>query len=127
MIIAIDFDGVLVSDKFPEIGKPDWEMVSVVWRLGFTGHELILWTSRVEDRLEEAKQWCAEHDLKFVAVNANAPSNLAKYGTDPRKVYADVYIDDRACGYSKDAAIRFLNSLFIEESYNDKQEYNSKR
>lgn len=119
MIIAVDFDGVLVSDKFPEIGEPDWEMVSAVWRLGFTKHELVLYTCRVGKRLDEAVQWCNKHNLKFACVNANTTSNLAKYGTDPRKVYADVYIDDRACGYTRSKALKFLNDLFMEETDNE--------
>lgn len=113
MIIAIDFDGVLVNDAFPNIGKPDWEMVSAVWRLGFTDCELILWTSRINERLEEAVQWCRDHDLKFTCVNTNTPNNLAEYGTDPRKAFADVYIDDRAYGYNRENAIKFLNELFL--------------
>lgn len=115
MIIAIDFDGVLVKDNFPEIGEPDWDMVSAVWRLGFTDHELVLWTSRVNERLAEAVKWCEEHDLKFDCVNENAPSNLAEYGTDPRKAFADVYIDDRALGYDRKKTLNFLNRLFKEE------------
>ena len=120
MIIAIDFDGVLVNDRFPEIGEPDWEMVSAVWRLGFTKHELILWTSRVNERLEEAVQWCKGYNLKFTCVNSNTPSNLAEYGTDPRKAFADIYIDDRAFGYDRKKAIKFLNDLFIKETENER-------
>lgn len=119
MIIAIDFDGVLVNDKFPEIGEPDWDMVSAVWRLSHTEHELVLWTCRVDDRLEEAKQWCIDHDLKFTSINSNTPTNLNEYSTDPRKVYADIYIDDRACGYSRTRAINFLNKLFKGDLQND--------
>ena len=115
MIIAIDFDGVLVEDAFPDIGNPDWDMVSAVWKLGFTDHELILWTSRVDDKLNEAIQWCHDHDLKFASINANTPSNLAQYGTDPRKCYADVYVDDRAFGYNRTRALIYLNQLFTDK------------
>lgn len=115
MIIAIDFDGVLVSDAFPNIGRTDWDIVNLVWRLGFTQHELILWTSRVGERLEEAIKWCEDHCLKFTCVNANTPRNLAEYGTDPRKAFADVYIDDRACGYSRTKTLKFLNDLLNTE------------
>lgn len=121
MIIAIDFDGVLVNDQFPEIGEPDWDMISAVWRLGFTDHELVLWTSRVDDKLEEAIQWCEKHDLKFVGVNTNAPSNISQYGTDPRKMFANVYIDDRACGYTRTKALKFLNDLFLMEELNNER------
>lgn len=115
VIIAVDFDGVLVEDKFPEIGKPNWEILIPLWRLKYSEHEFILWTSRVDDRLAEAIEWCNTHDLKFVAVNAGSDNNLKQYGTDPRKIYADVYIDDRAVGFSKKATVGFLNQLIKKE------------
>jgi hypothetical protein len=121
VIIAIDFDGTLVEDRFPEIGEPIWPVVDAVWRLGFTDHELILWTSRVDKRLEEAVQWCKEHDLKFTSINAGTPGNISQYGTDPRKVFADVYIDDRAVGYTKAKAVNFLNKLFTEDKAHGKR------
>jgi hypothetical protein len=115
MIIAIDFDGVLVEDKYPEIGNPNWDMISAVWRLNFTKHELVLWTCRIGERLDEVVKWCKDHNLNFTCINSNTPNNLAEYGTDPRKVYADVYIDDRAFGYNRSKALKFLNELFLEE------------
>ena len=96
MIIAVDFDGILCEDAFPEIGKPNYSTISTVRQLIDAGHEVILWTSRVGDRLKEAVKWCSDYGLYFCAINENAPNNLARYGTDPRKVYADVYIDDRS-------------------------------
>ena len=96
IIAAVDFDGILCQDKFPEIGKPNYDMVSFVRRLQASGIETILWTSRVGDRLAEAIAWCEDRGLHFTSVNDNTPSNKEQYGTDPRKVYADVYIDDRS-------------------------------
>lgn len=121
MIIAIDFDGVLVEDKFPAIGKPNWDIIYPVWRLKHSEHELILWTSRIDERLQEAVDWCKEHDLEFVAVNANSPNNLAQYGTDTRKIFADVYIDDRAIGYDANEVAYFLQDLCeeMEETNNE--------
>lgn len=119
MIIAVDFDGVLVEDQFPNIGKTDWEMVTSLWRLEGLGHEIVLWTCRVNDKLEEAKQWCKDHGLKFTCVNSNTPTNLNEYGTDPRKVFAHVYIDDRAIGYTRAKALKFLNKLYLEEMNKD--------
>lgn len=95
MIVAVDFDGILCEDRFPCIGKPNYEMVSFVRQLIDAGHEVVLWTCRVEDRLEEALAWCEDRGLHFCAVNENAPSNLEQYGTNSRKVYADVYLEDR--------------------------------
>lgn len=96
IIVAVDFDGILCQDKFPEIGKPNYEMVSFVRRLQDSEVETILWTSRVNDRLAEAVAWCEDRGLHFTSVNDNTPSNKEQYGTDPRKVYADVYMDDRS-------------------------------
>lgn len=101
MIIAVDFDGVIVEDKFPEIGEPDRELVALLQFAKDAGHKLILWTSRVDDRLEEAVRTCTELGLEFDAINDGEPENLALYGTNPRKVFADIYIDDRALGFSK--------------------------
>lgn len=96
IIVAVDFDGVLCQDKFPEIGRPNYFMVSFVRRLQDSEIETILWTSRVNDRLAEAVAWCEDRGLHFTSVNDNTPNNKEQYGTNPRKVYADVYMDDRS-------------------------------
>ena len=98
MIIAVDFDGVLCEDKFPDIGSPNYDMISITRQLMDMGHEVVLWTSRVENELAKAVEWCADRGFHFCAVNDNAPSNKKQYAdvytTPPRKIYADVYIDD---------------------------------
>ena len=101
MIIAVDFDGILCEDTFPEIGKPKYPMISAVRQLIDAGHDVILWTSRVDDKLQEAVEWCKDYGLCFCAINDNAPNNVAEYGTNPRKVYADIYIDDRSLLFLK--------------------------
>lgn len=104
MIIAIDFDGVLAENIFPEIGAPIYQNISLVRQLIDLGHEVILWTSRAGAELENAVKWCNDRGLHFCAVNDNAPSNVAKYrqkypdGT--RKVYADIYVDDHSLSYA---------------------------
>lgn len=99
MIVAVDFDGVLCRDEFPGIGAPNYSMISLVREIIDAGHEVVLWTSRADDRLVEAVRWCEDRGLHFCAVNENAPSNRARYeGEYPngtRKVYADVYLDDK--------------------------------
>lgn len=105
MIIAIDFDGVLCEDRFPEIGAPDYEVVSLVRQLIDSGAEVVLWTSRVGERLTEAVEWCADRGLRFCAVNENAPSNRERYAAEypepSPKVYADVYVEDHDLLYRR--------------------------
>lgn len=96
IIVAVDFDGILCQDKFPEIGEPNYDMISFVRRLQDSGIETILWTSRVDDRLAEAIVWCEGRGLHFTSINDNTPNNKEQYGTNPRKVYADIYMDDRS-------------------------------
>ena len=94
MVIAVDFDGILCENKFPKIGKPNYEIVSLVRELIDKGHEVVLWTSRVDELLTEAVDWCGDRGLHFCNVNGPAPSNIKQYGTNPRKIFADIYIDD---------------------------------
>lgn len=103
MIIAVDFDGILCENQFPEIGPPIYPVISAIRELIDKGHEVVLWTSRNGKELEAAVQWCDDRGLRFCAVNEPAPSNEEKYrGVYPvptRKIYADVYIDDHNIGF----------------------------
>lgn len=97
-IIAVDFDGTLCEEKWPEIGKPNWPLIMALrgWRAA--GHKLILWTCRCDELLDAAVKWCKTMGLEFDAVNDNLPENIEKYGNNCRKVWADCYIDDKnAC------------------------------
>lgn len=100
MIVAVDFDGVLCRDEFPRIGAPNYGVISLVREVIDAGHEVVLWTSRADGRLAEAVEWCADRGLHFCAVNENAPSNRARYEKEhpngTRKVYADLYLDDKS-------------------------------
>lgn len=115
MIIAVDFDGVLCSNEFPAIGKPNYNMIRVIKDVIAAGHEVVLWTSRVETELENAVKWCEEHGLHFCAINDAAPSNKAKYAgvykTTPRKIYADVYVDDHGVDYTEKKAVTLLELI----------------
>ena len=105
MIIAVDFDGILCENEFPAIGRPRYENIMLVRELIDAGHEVILWTSRADNELNEAVTWCNDYGLRFAAVNENAPSNIEaykdKYPNGTRKVYADVYIDDHNLEYDR--------------------------
>ena len=93
-IMAVDFDGTLVRDKFPEIGTEREKFCRVIRILQKMGVKSILWTSRTGSALDEAIEWCEDHDLHFDAINKNLPEVIELTGTDTRKVYANVYFDD---------------------------------
>ena len=96
-IIAVDFDGTLCTNRYPKIGEANIRLISILKILQKNGCQLILWTCRCGSLLEDAVKWCSKFQLYFDAVNENVKENLKEYGTDSRKVYADVYIDDKSC------------------------------
>lgn len=95
-IIAVDFDGTLCNDCYPEIGAPNHTLITALHLLKQKNCQLILWTCRCGEKLEEAVLWCRNLGLEFDAINANVPEIIQKYGSDSRKIYADIYLDDRS-------------------------------
>lgn len=96
-IIAVDFDGTLCIDNYPDIGTPNIPLIYLLKQLKQQGKKTILWTCRCGKELEKAKEWCKSLGLEFDAVNENLPEIIEKYGSNSRKIFADVYIDDKSC------------------------------
>ena len=59
-IIAVDFDGTLCENKWPEIGMPNEELIEYLKKRQANGEKLILWTSRNEEQTKAAVEWCKE-------------------------------------------------------------------
>lgn len=98
MNIAVDFDGTIVTHEYPHIGKPIPFAIETLLKLQQVDkHNLILWTVREGDLLEEALAYCQERGLEFYAVNANYPEETEAHG-NPRKLVVDLFIDDRNLG-----------------------------
>lgn len=95
-VIAIDFDGTIVEDKYPEIGKEKLFAFDTLKMLQKDGHRLILWTVRSGKKLDEAVAYCKKNGVEFHAVNEAYPNEpTAGYS---RKVNADIFVDDRNVG-----------------------------
>ena len=99
MIYAVDFDGTLCKNAWPEIGEANTPLIEFLKREKADGAELILWTMRESGALDEALVWCAERGLTFDAVNDNLDRLKKQFHNNPRKVYADCYIDDHNAMY----------------------------
>lgn len=118
-IIAVDFDGTLCENKYPEIGEPvigyyrGWKgdkyfscrfhFIKLLIALQEMGNKIILFTCRGGEQLEEAVSWCDNlFGLKFDAVNNDVEETLQKYAptlelrnqlSTTRKIYADEYLE----------------------------------
>ncbi len=73
MTIAIDFDGTIVEDNYPGIGKPQLFAFDTLRKLQERGHRLILWTYRTGKSLDEAIDFCKANGVVFYAVNKSFP------------------------------------------------------
>lgn len=98
-ILAVDFDGTLVENKFPEIGKVNVECVEFVLHAQKRGWKVILHTCR-EDRpergyLSEAEAAMRDVGLEFDAINENPWVGGWWTGIGTRKIFAHIYLDDR--------------------------------
>jgi hydroxymethylpyrimidine pyrophosphatase-like HAD family hydrolase len=95
--IAVDFDGTIVEDEYPKIGKPIIFAFETLKKLQENGHRLILWTYRKGRALEDAVKFCEKNGIVFYAVNKSFPEEEfdPKYS---RKINADIFIDDRNVG-----------------------------
>lgn len=95
-IYAVDFDGTLCTNEYPNIGEPNEPLIDFLIHRRIEGHKLILWTCRTDELLREARRWCLKHNLIFHTINKNLPAIIEEYGIDSRKIYYDVLIDNKA-------------------------------
>ena len=90
MIIAVDFDGTLCID-----GKPNINLIRSLIQQQKMGDQVILWTCREGKSLMEAVSFLRKYGFMPNSVNNNIPAAIKMMGHDSRKVYADVYLDDK--------------------------------
>lgn len=93
-IIAIDFDGTVVTHAYPEIGE-EIGAEEVLRELTEKGYRLILYTLRHGETLRQAVAWFRTRKIPLWAVNENPEQR--RWSRSP-KIYADLYIDDSALG-----------------------------
>ena len=94
IIYAVDFDGTLCTNKWPDIGLENMKLIEFLKSERKAGNKVILNTMREGKLLEAALTWCRRNGLEFDAMNDNLPEMQKRFGSNPRKIYADYYIDD---------------------------------
>jgi hypothetical protein len=97
MFIAVDFDGTIVKHKYPQIGEEIPFAIDTLRLIqSELKHQVILWTVREGELLDAAVEFCRIRGLEFYAVNQNHPESTMVNA--PRKLMADMFIDDRNFG-----------------------------
>lgn len=94
LIVAVDFDGTCVTHEYPRVGR-DIGAVPVLRRIVETGGQLILWTMRSGQPLQDAIQWFEHWQIPLFGIQRNPEQ---EEWTSSPKAYAKLYIDDAAIG-----------------------------
>lgn len=93
-IVAVDFDGTLVHNRYPFCENPNMELIDFI-KIHKEDFVWILWTCRSGEQLAMAKDYLkTQFDLEFDFVNENVPWLIDEFG-NTRKISADYYLDDR--------------------------------
>ena len=96
MIIAVDFDGTIVEHEYPGIGKIKKGAKEALLAFKERGHHIIIYTCRKGKEEAGAREWLIKNGIPFDELN----EPIEGYDLGTRKIYADVYIDDRAVRFS---------------------------
>ena len=91
MTVACDYDGTLEIN-----GQMNLSLITRLVNAQRAGDFVILWTCRDGKRLKEALQNLQKCGFCPNSVNENTPQTISRLKYNPRKVLADVYIDDKA-------------------------------
>lgn len=101
--LAIDFDGTIVAEEYPDIGR-DLGAFPYLHRYQSAGAKIVLLTMRSGGKLQEAVDYCRTYGaFEFDYINCNPEHEMqwahGKYNNQmSRKVFANMYIDDRSVG-----------------------------
>lgn len=98
MRLAIDFDGTIVENDYPNIGNKIRGAVKYMRILHLEGHKIIINTCRAQEFESEAKAFLINEGIPFDYMNCNLPEDINHFGMDCRKISADIYIDDKQVG-----------------------------
>jgi len=95
--LAIDFDGTLVEDAYPDIGTLKPNAKQVLQRLHDEGYFIIVWTCRGSDDLINTYKFLKDSNVYFDNLNQNSVKDDIIFLPFP-KIFANIYIDDRNLG-----------------------------
>lgn len=104
MIIAVDWDGTIVDCDFPRPGFEIPGAIDALKRIQAAGHFIILWTCREGRFLDDAVKFLADRGFHPDSVNEHRQEDMDAFNLkypgvkSSRKIYADLYIDDKHLG-----------------------------
>ena len=126
-IVGLDWDGTCVSGTWKkDVQVINQEVIDKAIAFKRAGAMVSLWTAREGEPLQEAVEQAAALGLHFDSVNENAPP-IAQWNNEQgqdfgkRKIFCDIYVDDRAHGsieyYLQMEVIGLYDDDFFKEDW----------
>lgn len=94
-ILAIDFDGTIVTAEYPKLGRINQGVIKAMWEAKARGWEIIIWTCREGQYLTDAVELLNRAGIPYDYVNHHSKQALDFFDYESRKIYATLYHDDR--------------------------------
>ena len=114
-VYAVDFDGTLCENKWPDIGEPNLPLINFLKKEQEAGKKVILYTMREGKMLEQAEEWLFDNfDFMPDVVNDNTKELQKAFKNNPRKIYADVYIDDHNAQFGVCADLPYRAKVYMD-------------
>lgn len=101
-IIAVDFDGTLVENAYPNVGELKLNAKTVINKLKKEGFKIIINTCRSGIFEGRVYEFLEEQGIEYDYINSNLPTQIEYFKQDCRKISADIYIDDKNLGGTPD-------------------------
>jgi len=101
LVLAIDFDGTIVSHNYPEMGELFTHAKECINELYDSGkYYIIIWSCRTNQNEADMIKFLNENGIRYHSINENCPEFIAKCELVkcglPRKLYYDILVDDRS-------------------------------
>lgn len=105
---AIDFDDTIVVGAFPEIGEVKPHAKRVIEKIKDHGGLVSIWTCRSDDHERLVEKWLKDNGIPYDKLNEPFEHYTEFFKGNPRKILADVYIDDKSIDTIVNGGINWL-------------------
>lgn len=107
-VLAVDFDGTLCEERYPDIGAPKTEVINKVLEYKAAGWDTVLFTNREGKDLIKALLFCRKYGLHFNAVNDSTEEWKLYYNNNPRKIGFTLFVDDKSVSPSDFSSLEVM-------------------
>lgn len=95
LTLTIDFDGTIVEEAYPGLGKLKPEADKYINKLYDEGFNILIHTCRTGSFQGDAENYLRRMGVNYHYINSNLPKTIEFFKNDCRKLSADIYIDDK--------------------------------